>query len=679
MFGRLIGVITACVLFTHPAYASEEKPVIQLADYLDWETAGSGVISPDGKHVIYARRQVDEMTDSFSSDLILMKSDGSSPVNFGKAWSLTWLDNDTVAYFKKGENGSEYVRRDIPSLDPQSWGKETVITVTGARLSSPKWSPDRKLLAFTSSVDMQTEPWEIDMPKMPEGAKWKSDPTIIDGLQYRVGVDRYRTKATHLFLVSAEGGEAKQLTHGNNNVGAIYSGIPFGRNIEWDIDSQSVIIEISPSDKDTIQAWQTSHLYRVDIQSGDKTKLTRMEGSWRLPKISPDGSRIAYVGYEYSDDAFPVRQIRLMNSDGSNDRLLYNDTPDRVTRMQWHPNGKELLVSFNEEGATKLVALNLKGGRKDVVEGEFRFTLGNLGGNKAIGTYVSLTRSREIAVVDLVSKDLSIITDQNPVLKRRKLGEIDVFWSRSTDGTPIQNWLVKPVDYDPEKSYPLILDIHGGPDLMYGYQMDFRYHEFAARGYLVIYSNPRGSTGYGSEFANAIEGGFPGNVEILDLSGSVKHVQKNYKINKDRIYVMGCSGGGSLAAWMTAKTDIFAASTVMCPVTNWVSFLGTTDVTTWGYTRFKKPFWEDMTKWQEHSVMNHVGNITAPTLVAIGGLDARTPVTQSAELYTALKLRNIPTKMLIFPNAGHGPWRFVPSDLMRLQLYIDDWFTTHTK
>ncbi len=678
MVGKFLWQITAILfLFGSPLW-SDDRPPVKLADYLEWETAGSPVISPNGKYILFSKRKVDAVTDSYASTLQIMNSDGSGAVEIGRAWSPTWIDNDTVAYFRRGEEGSEYVKRDFPSSDPVTWGQERVIKVSGGRLSSVSWSPDRKQMAFVSSVDMESGRWDIELPEMPEGAKWKAAPVVIDGLQYRTGVNSWRNKQSHLFVVPAGGGEARQLTSGNWNVGAFYAGIAFGRTLEWDKDGSSLVIEGTPEGEDSVESWQISDLYRVNVETGERTQLTRLKGNWRLPRISPDGAQIAYVGYEFSDDAFPVRQIRIMDRDGSNDRLLFDDTPDRVFRMQWHPDGDRLLVSFNENGSTNLVSIDMFGTRRGVATGPYRFTLGNIGGRKAVGSWVSLTRSREVALVDLDRSSLKVITNQNPVLQNRRLGEVDMFWSTSSDGTKVQNWVVKPVDYDPEKTYPLIVDIHGGPDLMYGYEIDFRYHEFASRGYLVLYSNPRGSTGYGAEFANAIKGGFPGNAEVLDLTASVEHAKKHYSIDDQRSYVMGCSGGGTLAAWMTAKTDIFAASTVMCPVINWASFLGTSDVTTWAYTRFSKPFWEDLAKWQEHSVITYVDSISAPTLIATGARDGRTPVSQSAELYTALKLRGIPTKMLIFPNAGHGPWRSIPSDLMRLQLYIDDWFSSYS-
>ena len=264
-------------------------------------------------------------------------------------------------------------------------------------------------------------------------------------------------------------------------------------------------------------------------------------------------------------------------------------------------------------------------------------------------------------------------------LSEIRLGDVEEFWYAASDGQRLQGWLYHPPDFAPGNRYPLILEIHGGPHYMAGNDFSFRLHEFAARGYLVLLTNPRGSTGYGAAFANAIDDAFPGDIDSGDLLSGIDSVVARGIVDEDRIYAMGCSGGGSLAAWLSSHSDRFAAVSVSCAVTNRISMAGTTDAVGWSYSSFPTPFWEDPAAWLKHSPIMHVGRVETPTLVMVGENDGRTPVAQSAEYYLALKVKGVPTKLLIFRDEGHGPWRSKPSNLFRTQQYLHEWFSTYTR
>jgi dipeptidyl aminopeptidase/acylaminoacyl peptidase len=223
----------------------------------------------------------------------------------------------------------------------------------------------------------------------------------------------------------------------------------------------------------------------------------------------------------------------------------------------------------------------------------------------------------------------------------------------------------------------MILDIHGGPHTLYGNGFDFRYQDFTANGYVVLMVNPRGSTGYGAAFADAIDQSFPGNLDAGDLLSGVDAAVATGAIDSERLFVMGCSGGGSLTAWLIAHTDRFRAAAVLCPVSDWISFAGTTDVAAFGYSRFAKPFWEDPQPWLDHSPLQHVGSVNTPTLVMVGDRDFRTPVGQAEQYYSALRQRGVPTRLVIIKGETHQPWRGAPSNLIRTQLYLRTWFARY--
>jgi dipeptidyl aminopeptidase/acylaminoacyl peptidase len=274
--------------------------------------------------------------------------------------------------------------------------------------------------------------------------------------------------------------------------------------------------------------------------------------------------------------------------------------------------------------------------------------------------------------------DIAKLTDVNgDVLAKIKLGPVEEVWYTSTGDTRVQGWIVKPPNFDPSKKYPLIMEIHGGPHGMYNVGFSYMYQNFAANGNVVLYTNPRGSTGYGTAFGNAIERAYPG-VDYDDLMAGVDTVVGRGYIDASKMYVGGCSGGGVLSSWVIGHTNRFAAAAVRCPVTNWLSMAGTTDVPLFTYNFFDKPFWEDPLPWLKQSSLMYVGNVTTPTLLMTGELDLRTPMPQTDEYFAALKMRGVEAEVLRFSGEFHGT-SSKPSNFMRTLLYMQSWYGKHER
>jgi dipeptidyl aminopeptidase/acylaminoacyl peptidase len=246
----------------------------------------------------------------------------------------------------------------------------------------------------------------------------------------------------------------------------------------------------------------------------------------------------------------------------------------------------------------------------------------------------------------------------------------------STGGAHIQGWVVRPPDFDPSRHYPLILEIHGGPYGMYDVGFNPAFQNFAANGYILLYINPRGSTGYGNAFTNTIAKHYPG-PDYDDLMAAVDTVIKQGNVDESHMFVSGCSGGGVLSSWVIGHTNRFAAAAVRCPVTDWLSMAGETDIPYFTYRFFKKPFWEDPSDWLAQSSLMYVGNVKTPTLLMTGELDRRTPIAQTEEYYSALKYRGVPSAMLRFDGEYHGTEN-KPSNWMRTQLYMMSWFQRYS-
>tara|TARA_B100001245_G_scaffold60114_1_gene41428 strand:- start:206 stop:940 length:735 start_codon:yes stop_codon:yes gene_type:complete len=227
-----------------------------------------------------------------------------------------------------------------------------------------------------------------------------------------------------------------------------------------------------------------------------------------------------------------------------------------------------------------------------------------------------------------------------------------------------------PPDFDESQTYPLQLHIHGGPHSMYGARFNFGWQEHVANNYIVLFTNPRGSTGYGSAFGNMIADAYPG-PDYDDLMAGVDTMIAKGFIDRQNLFVTGCSGGGILTAWIVTKTDRFAAASSNCTIVDWLSTTGTTDILP--YYRFPQLPWEDPTLWIKHSSIFHVGNVNTPTMLITGEEDLRTPIAQAEQFYRALKFRRVPTALLRYKNQSHGTGSR-PSNFMRTQLYLRHWF-----
>jgi dipeptidyl aminopeptidase/acylaminoacyl peptidase len=298
----------------------------------------------------------------------------------------------------------------------------------------------------------------------------------------------------------------------------------------------------------------------------------------------------------------------------------------------------------------------------------------------AAAVLTSPTEPGDVVVFDLKQPAIKKLTDVNgDLLEGRGLGDVEEIWYDSVGGKKIQGWIVKPPDFDASKKYPLILYIHGGPHSMYGVGFNFEFQNHATEGYVVLYTNPRGSTGYGQEFGNAINNNYPGQ-DYDDLMNGVDAVIKKGYIDERNLFVTGGSGGGVLTAWIVGHTNRFAAAVSMKPVINWYSFVGTTDGSSW-YYNFKKLPWEDPSEHLRRSPITYVGNVTTPTMLIEGELDLRTPIEETEQFYRALKLRKIDTLMVRLPDEYHG-FNAVPrhpSNRLQQILYLRGWFDKYRK
>ena len=516
------------------------------------------------------------------------------------------------------------------------------------------------------------------MPRPPEGAKWTPGPRAIDRLHYRQDRRGFQEQGfVQLFVVPAEGGTPRQLTYGDFHAGARFDGLDGGVSYEWTPDGKTVVFD-GLREPDADYRYRESHLYALDVATDAVRQLTSRRGLWTGPVISPDGRTVAFEGHDFTTQTYKTDELYVIGADGAGMRQISGEFDRDPQNLRWAPDGSGLYFTAGDRGASNVRFAPLRGGVRQVTEGIHMLSLSSLARDfTAVGVRSDPDEPADVVRYDLRRPELiTRLTSVNEdVLGNKRLARVEEVWYTSTGGTRVQGWIVKPPSFDPARKYPLILEIHGGPHAMYNVGFSYMFQNFAANGYVVLYTNPRGSTGYGTAFGNAINRAYP-SVDYDDLMAGVDTLLGRGYIDPQRLYVSGCSGGGVLSSWVIGHTTRFAAAAVRCPVIDWMSMAGTTDIPLFTYNFFDAPFWEKPDQWLKQSSLMYVGNVRTPTLLMTGELDLRTPMPQTEAYYSALKMRRVPTVMLRFNGEYHGTGS-KPSNFMRTQLYMMSWFEKH--
>ena len=662
-FPVLCAAALAILLFVpHPSPAQQTgaEPLLDLEMYWELQSASNPQLSPDGSRMVYTRGWIDPKSDDRESELWMMDADGERNRFLADGSSATWSPDGTrIAYLAEGEPGGNQIY--VRWMDDE--GATSQITRMTKSPSNLRWSPDSESIAFTRAVDTSVE-LTIAMPSAPAGAEWTPSPKVVERPVYRRDRQGYVDDTyTHLFVVSANGGAVRQLTDGDWNHSAG----------EWTADGNELVFS-SLRVEDAELQWRHSEIYAVSVEDGEIRQLTDRRGPDSNPLPSPDGRYIAYMGDEFHEDTYRNRKIHLMDREGANPRVISGDFDRSVRNLTWAPDGRGLYFTANNEGNRNVHFVSVNGGVERVTDGVHQISIGSISKDGHLATtQTSFHEPGDIYLLDPNRPDqMNRLTHMNrDLMKGVTLGEVEELRYTSVDDLDIQGWVVKPPNFDPDETYPLMLAIHGGPHGMYGVGFSYSWQEHAANGYLVLYTNPRGSSGYGSAFGNEINNAYPSK-DYDDLMAGVDALISRGYVDEDRMYVYGCSGGGVLTAWVVGHTDRFAAASSNCPVTNWLSFVGTTDGVSW-YNNFEAYPWDDPTEHLERSPLMHVGNVTTPTMLMTGENDRRTPMAQTEEYYAALQVLGVPTAMVRFQNEWHGT-SSQPSNFIRSQLYLRAWF-----
>jgi dipeptidyl aminopeptidase/acylaminoacyl peptidase len=722
---RLPILLSILIAFFVPRAIAEKRGITE-KDLFDFIWIGDLQVSPDGARVAFVRVNVNEKKEGYNTSIWAVATSGKEGhhrlTSGERDSSPRWSPDGKYLVFTR-------VTEKDGKSDPQLFmlsmagGDAFPFTTLPKGASDPRWSPDGKMIAFVSTTNpedlakqekkkrkeeelKQAAASESTVSARKDGARDKpkssevnaeseheSDVHVITRAVYRGDDEGYYDfkRPQHIWVVDApksadEKIQPKQLTSGRFDETGIF----------WSKDGSQIYFASLHNDEPYYDHPKTE-LYSIPVNGGEVTKLTTIEMDTGGFALSPDGKQIAFIAsatqpinsYTQPDlwildlvkDAKPRNLTESYDWDVGASVFGDNAAPrgGGANVPIWSADGKSIIEQFAKEGQTNLGAFDVATGAvTDITKGNqaiLRFRAAP-DSSKLVYLLSTPTRIGDLFWLDRVSGEARQLTTINDGLfGELNLTEPEEIRYESFDGKHIQAWLQRPPGFDSKKKYPLILNIHGGPHAAYGYIFEHEFQWMAARGYVVLYPNPRGSTSYGQEFGNVIQFHYPGD-DYKDLMLGVDEMIKRGFIDAKKLGVTGGSGGGLLTNWVIGHTDRFAAAVAQRDIASWIDWWYTADFTLFQPTWFKAPPFEDLEDFKERSPITYIDNVKTPTMFVLGENDSRTPPGAGGEqMFRALKFRKIPTVMIKFPNETHelsrsgGPWHRVE----RLQ-HIVGWF-----
>ncbi len=664
--------------FSVDSYAQQARGITP-EDYYSFEFVSDPQLSPDGKLVAFVLTKVDRTQNRRNSSIWMAAVDGSrapwqfttSPQNSNSPrWSP---DGRLLAFLSSrpdsattGPGSTESTRAQVYVLS-MNGGEAKRITNLKNSVTLFRWSPDGNRFVVSSRVGPSDS--------KPEN-KERSDVRHYRSSSYKFNDSGwFDDRRAHLWVVDAKTGTAKQITDGNDWNDS---------DPQWSPDGTKIAFVSNRTGKEYDHN-RNSDVWVISADGGALTKISDHEESDNSPRWSPDGKMIAFTGEVHERDH---PKVWLAPSSGGPASVLAASNLDLIpTDLDWSPDGKSLYFQAGVKGETHLFRINIGSKSIDQVTSGPRAVRGvdfNWPSKTMVYLVNDFKRLDDLYVADLSGGNERKLTNFNDALwKQLELADVERFTYKSADDWTIDGFLVKPIRWQSGKKYPLILSIHGGPAGMYGVDWFHEFQGYAAKGYAVLYTNPRGSTGYGQKFERGIVGEWGGKDYIDVMKGVDVALEKYPWLDAERMGVTGGSYGGYLTNWIVGHTDRFKAAVTLRSVVNFVSDEGTRDGA-FGHTAdFGGDLFERFELYWDRSPLKYARNVKTPTLILHSDNDFRVPLEQGEQWFRALKKFGVTTEIVMFPRENHNltrtgePRHLVES--LNWQLYWFDRFVIGNK
>jgi dipeptidyl aminopeptidase/acylaminoacyl peptidase len=710
----MASILLPTILPAQPSSAAPAPDSLKRAMVLDdmfrVKRVSDPQISPDGKLIAFVVGEVDKPANRVNTDIWLVEA--NNPASARKIISSPkadnrprWSPDGSVLSFISSRTGTPQVYT-LASIDilAQSTtsatiavsGKERQLTNLSTGAGQQRWSPDGAMLAFVSSVapEFSAKPFaeadRLNKEKADAADASKAKARVFDKLLYRHWDSWTDGTRQHIFVVSANGGEPRNITPSERDAVPNSDTFSAGDDYDWSPDSKEIAYTASPLPVRE-EAWTTNYdVFTVNVQTGERKQITTNPAADAYPRYSPDGKLLAYRAQQQA--GFEADRWQLMIYDRASGVVtsLTKDWDYSVQQYEWMPGGKQLVLEAEENAETPLWLLPLEADKKGIRDIK---KLVQTGANGSISvasdgtvcfTQAMLTAPAEVLTVrmEMTPKPVNTLR-RSTAVNAALLGEIALSQPEKIYylGAKVKNqaWLVRPPKFDATKKYPVVFLIHGGPQGAWGNSWSNRWNPqiWAAQGYLVVAPNPTGSTGFGQEFVNGVSrdwGGKP----YLDIMKCADHVLTTYPFaDGSRMAVAGASYGGYMANWIATQTDRFKTIVSHCGIYNFASMYGTTDEIWFEEWEHGKPWEAGGAEMEKHSPHKFIQNAKTPMLIIHDGNDFRVPLQEGMQMFTALQRRGIPSKFLYIPDEGH--WVLKPQNSELWHTTIFSWLAEYLK
>ncbi|HWR35807.1 MAG TPA: S9 family peptidase [Clostridia bacterium] len=671
------------------AFAQSKRP-FTLDDMMQLKRVGDFVVSPDGRWVAFTAVDVSLTDNSRKPHLWVV------PVAGGESRRLTTAggpgedrlrfapDGRSVLFVSARDGGSQVWVHQFDSVNGVLMGEPRKVTSISTEASGATWSPDGKWILFTSDVYPDCPDDACNKGKEDEREKSRVKATVYEHLFYRHWSSYFGGKRSHLFLVPAEGGVARDLVPGDHDVPPFslggqdqYAFSPDGKEIAFTGNIEEVQATSTNSDVFVLSLTE---------QGAKPRNLTaENKGSDSTAMYSPDGKWLAIrsqfrAGYE--SDRFRLRLIERATGKITN---LTEGFDRWVDSMAWAPDSKKLYITAGDKGESPLYAVDISGGTPvEVVRGSNDSPAPTPNGKTIIFGRNSVQYPTELFAVQVdpaggkaSGKDAQLTSVNREVFSAVSMQPVEPFWFTGSEKAKVQGFIVKPPNFDAAKKYPVKFLIHGGPQGAWGDDWSFRWNPnmFASDGYVVVMVNPRGSTGYGQKFVDDVNGDWGGRA-YKDLMMGLDYAEKTYPyIDKDRECAMGASYGGYMVNWILGHNTRFKCLVSHDGMFNTESAYGSTEELWFPEWELKGTPWNNRATYVKWSPHQYAKNFKTPTLVVHGQLDYRLDVSEGFQLFTTLQRLGVPSKMLYFPDEGH--WVLKPQNSQLWYKTVNGWVDSY--